>query len=155
MTIDIGALRHRVKFAESDLSAWPSLKHTLRDVHKLLDEHERLIASPANAEAEARRRYDGDTIIDENTGEPTSFDDWGYAECQRAAFVDGAAWGADHPADTVWEYGIKITNGTIAPEPFDDLHDATVAAGRWINGSVVRRTKAGPWVPVETAELDL
>lgn len=45
-----------------------------------------------DARAEAFRRYDGDTIIDENTGEPTSFDDWGYAETARQAFIAGVEW---------------------------------------------------------------
>lgn len=45
-----------------------------------------------DARAEAYKRYDGDTIIDENTGEPTSFDDWGYAETARRAFVAGVEW---------------------------------------------------------------
>jgi hypothetical protein len=53
--------------------------------------------------------------------------------------------------DTEWEYSIQITNGTIAPQPFDDLHEASVAASLWRNGSVVRRRKAGPWEPIEAA----
>lgn len=44
------------------------------------------------ARREAHRRYDGDTIIDENTGEPTSFDDWGYAETERRGFIAGVEW---------------------------------------------------------------
>ena len=64
--------------------------------------------------------------------------------------VEAAGFRRQGPITDVWEYGSQITNGTIAPEPFDDLHDASVAASRWINGSVVRRRKAGPWEPVET-----
>lgn len=56
----------------------------------LIAEHEQ--RTTADASAEAFRRYDGDTVIDDNTGEPTSFDDWGYAETARRAFVDGAQW---------------------------------------------------------------
>lgn len=49
-------------------------------------------AAILDAHAEAHRLYNGDTILDDNTGEPTSHDDWGYAEFQRQAFVAGAAW---------------------------------------------------------------
>ncbi|MDL5351167.1 hypothetical protein [Microbacterium sp. zg-YB36] len=44
------------------------------------------------ARAEAFKRYDGDTILDENTGERVSHDDWGYAETARQAFIAGAEW---------------------------------------------------------------
>lgn len=45
-----------------------------------------------DARAEAFKRYDGDTILDENTGEQVSHDDWGYAETARQAFIAGAEW---------------------------------------------------------------
>lgn len=53
-----------------------------------------------DAHTEAHRRYNSDTIIDETTGEPTSHDDWGYAECQRRAFVAGAEWAGRSPWST-------------------------------------------------------
>jgi hypothetical protein len=46
------------------------------------------------ARAEAFKRYDGDRIIDENTGEEVSHDDWGYAETARHAFIAGVEWAA-------------------------------------------------------------
>lgn len=80
------------KFIVSDLAGW---------VTQLVAELRRLTAArePATTEAraEAYRRYDGDTTIDETTGEPTSHDDWGYAECQRDAFIAGFEW---RPAET-------------------------------------------------------
>lgn len=57
-----------------------------------------------DARAEAYKRYDGDTIIDENTGEPTSFDDWGYAETARRAFVAGVEWLLTAPPTTDERY---------------------------------------------------
>lgn len=62
-------------------------------IRELLDEvRPRGTVTDAEVTQEAHRRYDGDTIIDENTGEPTSHDDWGYAECQRQAFIAGVSW---------------------------------------------------------------
>lgn len=66
----------------------------LRD---LIADHERQGTPPTGAHEEAHRRYDGDTIVDDETGEPTSHDDWGYAECQRQAFVAGAGWAQPAP----------------------------------------------------------
>jgi len=47
------------------------------------------------ARAEAFKRYDGDRIISEVTGEEESHDDWGYAEMERQAFIAGAAWAVE------------------------------------------------------------
>lgn len=52
----------------------------------------RIAVDDQSAWTEAHKRYDGDTIISEVTGEPESFDDWGYAEEARAAFMAGVAW---------------------------------------------------------------
>lgn len=41
---------------------------------------------------EAFRRYKGDQVYSEATGEMESFDDYGYAEASREAFVAGSAW---------------------------------------------------------------
>lgn len=49
------------------------------------------------ARDEAFKRYDGDTIIDDNTGEEVSHDDWGYAETARQAFIAGVAWATNQP----------------------------------------------------------
>ena len=49
------------------------------------------------AREEAHRRYDGDTVVSEVTGERESHDDWGYAECQRAAFIAGTEWRPGSP----------------------------------------------------------
>lgn len=48
------------------------------------------------AKAEAHKRYDGDRVFDDLTGEEVSFDDWGYSETERAGFVAGATWLAEH-----------------------------------------------------------
>jgi len=45
----------------------------------------------SSAHREAFRLYNSD--IDAETG--ASFDDWGYAECERRAFVAGAEWAAN------------------------------------------------------------
>ena len=45
-----------------------------------------------DARAEAFKRYDGDRVVSEVTGEEESFDDWGYAETARQAFVAGVEW---------------------------------------------------------------
>lgn len=52
----------------------------------------RISVDDHSAKVEAFKRYQGDTIISELTGEPETFDDWGYAAEARAAFIAGAAW---------------------------------------------------------------
>lgn len=51
----------------------------------------RISVDDQSAKVEAHKRYDGDTIVNEE-GETVSFDDWGYAEQARAAFMAGVAW---------------------------------------------------------------
>ena len=43
------------------------------------------------AAAEAADRYQGD--VEPESGE--RFDDWGYSECERRAFVAGAVWATE------------------------------------------------------------
>lgn len=69
-----------------------------RTMNRVRDELVRIssLSAEQGVEAQARResfkRYDGDTIVSEITGETESFDDWGYAEAARAAFIAGAVW---------------------------------------------------------------
>ena len=50
------------------------------------------------ARTEAYRRFTGDTIVDETTGETVPFDDYGYAETEHKGFIAGAVWAASRPA---------------------------------------------------------
>lgn len=54
-------------------------------------DNRRISVDDQSARVEAGKRYDGDTIVNEE-GETVSFDDWGYAEQARAAFMAGVAW---------------------------------------------------------------
>lgn len=66
------------------------------------EERERIAQIADNIEQEARaeayRRFTGDTIVDETTGETVPFDDYGYAETEREGFIAGAVWAASRPA---------------------------------------------------------
>lgn len=44
------------------------------------------------ARGEAFNRYDGDRQYNDLTGQEESFDDWGYSECERRAFIAGVEW---------------------------------------------------------------
>lgn len=70
------------------------------------------------ANGEALKRYDGDWIIDDRTGEEVGYDDWGYSEAERRAFVAGAEWAAGH----LWT--VRPTPEALAraydPEAFED-----------------------------------
>lgn len=46
------------------------------------------------ARQEAYRRYQGDRVYSDETGEMESHDDYGYADTARDAFVAGAEWAA-------------------------------------------------------------
>jgi len=92
----------------------------------------RMSTREQEARTEAFKRYDGDRIIDENTGEETSHDDWGYAETARQAFLAGVGWADAHrPA---------VPDTTDEDALFARL-DAVAASEVWRN----RGTEA-PWV---------
>ena len=66
------------------------------------------------ARAEAYRRFTGDTIVDENTGETVPFDDYGYAETERKGFIAGALWAASRLTETVTEAKAEAWDEAIA-----------------------------------------
>lgn len=87
------------------------------------------------ARAEAFKRYDSDRIIDENTGEEVSHDDWGYAETERQAFIAGVEWAA----------------GRLSVPPSDDEREAlaeivarAIRAGRY-SGRMVATPQPPEW----------
>ena len=69
------------------------------------------------ARAEAYKRYDSDRIIDDNTGEEVSHDDWGYADAERQAFVAGALWMRENGYE-------KRERVADARNPFDAMDEA-------------------------------
>jgi len=122
------------------------------------------------ARAEAFKRYDGDRIIDENTGVEVSHDDWGFADTARQAFVAGAEWAAGRlsvpPSDDErealrdelagWVIGAGYYQSMVGTSDAAEMADAILAAGFRRQGpiTVVTTVPAMDALPPRTVVMD-